>query len=123
MEDDSIRRGELNEPQTKTEDGDSCNSPLRNEEENVVLRCVNPNCPAQVRGRLRRNCFPVRRSRQTQENLVMPKFDVCALGGVCWDYIGIVDCYPELDDKAQLSDLVQMGGGLSGTAMAAVAAS
>jgi DNA ligase (NAD+) len=52
----SIRRGELNEPQTKTEDGDSCNSPLRNEEENVVLRCVNPNCPAQVRGRLEHWC-------------------------------------------------------------------
>ena len=52
----SIRRGELNEPQTKTEDGDSCNSPLRVEEENVVLRCMNPNCPAQVRGRLEHWC-------------------------------------------------------------------
>ena len=52
----SIRRGELHEPQTKTEDGDSCNSPLRDEEENVVLRCVNPNCPAQVRGRLEHWC-------------------------------------------------------------------
>jgi DNA ligase (NAD+) len=52
----SIRRGELHEPQTKSEDGDSCNSPLRDEEENVVLRCVNPNCPAQVRGRLEHWC-------------------------------------------------------------------
>ena len=52
----------------------------------------------------------------------MPKFDVCALGGVCWDFVGIVDCYPELDEKALLSEVVQMGGGLSGTAMAAVAA-
>ena len=52
----SIRRGELHEPQTKTEDGDSCNSPLRDEEENVVLRCANPNCPAQVRGRLEHWC-------------------------------------------------------------------
>lgn len=52
----------------------------------------------------------------------MPKFDVCALGGVCWDYVGIVDCYPELDEKALLSEVIQMGGGLSGTAMAAVAA-
>lgn len=52
----------------------------------------------------------------------MPKFDVCALGGVCWDYVGIVDCYPELDEKALLSEVVGMGGGLSGTAMAAVAA-
>lgn len=52
----------------------------------------------------------------------MPKFDVCALGGVCWDFVGIVDCYPELDEKTVMSEVVQMGGGLSGTAMAAVAA-
>lgn len=52
----------------------------------------------------------------------MPTFDVCALGCVCWDYVGIVDEYPDLDEKALLSDLVQMGGGLSGTAMSAVAA-
>jgi DNA ligase (NAD+) len=52
----SLRRGELHEPQTKTEDGDSCNSPLRDEEENVVLRCINPNCSAQVRGRLEHWC-------------------------------------------------------------------
>jgi len=52
----SLRRGELHEPQTKTEDGDLCNSSLRDEEENVVLRCVNPNCPAQVRGRLEHWC-------------------------------------------------------------------
>ncbi|MGE5531960.1 MAG: PfkB family carbohydrate kinase [Bacteroidota bacterium] len=52
----------------------------------------------------------------------MPKFDVCALGCVCWDYVGIVDEYPELDEKALLTDLIQMGGGLSATAMSAVAA-
>jgi len=52
----------------------------------------------------------------------MPKFDVCALGCVCWDYVGIVECYPELDEKALLTDLIQMGGGLSATAMSAVAA-
>jgi DNA ligase (NAD+) len=52
----SLRRGELHEPQTKTEDGDSCNSPLRDEEENVVLRCMNASCPAQVRGRLEHWC-------------------------------------------------------------------
>ncbi len=51
----SPRRGELNEPQTKSEDGDSCNSPLR-DEEYAILRCVNPNCPAQVRGRLEHWC-------------------------------------------------------------------
>lgn len=52
----------------------------------------------------------------------MPTFDVCAVGCVCWDYVGIVERYPELDEKALLTDLVQMGGGLSGTAMSAVAA-
>lgn len=52
----------------------------------------------------------------------MPTFDVCAIGCVCWDYVGIVARYPELDEKALLTDLVQMGGGLSGTAMSAVAA-
>jgi DNA ligase (NAD+) len=51
----SIRRGELHEPQTKSEDGDSGNSPLR-DEEYAILRCVNPNCPAQVRGRLEHWC-------------------------------------------------------------------
>jgi DNA ligase (NAD+) len=51
----SLRRGELHEPQTKTEDGDSCNSPLR-DEEYAILRCVNPNCPAQVRGRIEHWC-------------------------------------------------------------------
>ncbi len=51
----SIRRGELNEPQTKTEDGDSCNSSLR-DEEYAIWRCVNPDCPAQVRGRLEHWC-------------------------------------------------------------------
>lgn len=51
----------------------------------------------------------------------MPKFDVCALGGICWDYVGIVDDYPELDEKARLTDLIQMGGGLSATALSAVA--
>jgi len=52
----------------------------------------------------------------------MPTYDVCAVGGVCWDFVGIVEEYPDPDEKAQLSELVQMGGGLSGTAMAAVAA-
>ena len=51
----SLRRSELHEPQTKTEDGNSCNSPLR-DEEYAILRCVNPNCPAQVRGRLEHWC-------------------------------------------------------------------
>jgi sulfofructose kinase len=52
----------------------------------------------------------------------MPTYDVCAVGGVCWDFVGIVEEYPALDEKAGLSELLQMGGGLSGTAMASVAA-
>lgn len=51
----------------------------------------------------------------------MPTYDVCALGCLCWDYVGIVEEYPELDEKALLTELVQMGGGLSATAMSAVA--
>jgi len=52
----------------------------------------------------------------------MPTYDVCAIGGVCWDFVGIVEDLPGLDEKAPLTELRQMGGGLSGTAMAAVAA-
>ena len=54
----SIRRDELHESQTKStdgKDGDSCNSSLR-DEENVVWRCPNPDCPAQVRGRVEHWC-------------------------------------------------------------------
>ncbi len=51
----SLRRGELHESQTKPEDGDSCNSPLR-DEEYAIWRCVNPNCSAQVCGRLEHWC-------------------------------------------------------------------
>lgn len=52
----------------------------------------------------------------------MPTYDVIAIGGVCWDFVGLVDEMPGLDEKAPLSELVQIGGGLSGTAIAAVAA-
>ena len=51
----------------------------------------------------------------------MARFDVCALGCICWDYVGIVENYPALDEKALLGELVQMGGGLSATAMVAAA--
>jgi ribokinase len=51
----------------------------------------------------------------------MPTYDVCALGCVCWDFVTTVDHYPEADAKVRLETLLQMGGGLSGTAMAAVA--
>jgi DNA ligase (NAD+) len=52
----SARRDELHESQTKSEAGDSRNSSLRNEEEYAVWRCVKPDCPAQVRGRLEHWC-------------------------------------------------------------------
>ena len=51
-----------------------------------------------------------------------PTFDVCALGCVCWDLLGTVADYPELDEKAPLGDFTQQGGGRAGTAAAAVAA-
>jgi DNA ligase (NAD+) len=55
----SIRRDELHESQIKSkdgEDGDSCNSSLRDEDEYAVWRCVNPDCPAQIRGRIEHFC-------------------------------------------------------------------
>ncbi len=49
-------------------------------------------------------------------------FDVCALGCVCWDLLGIVESYPALDEKVPLLEFTQHGGGRAGTAAAAVAA-
>jgi DNA ligase (NAD+) len=52
-----IRKDELHEsPISKDEDGDSRSSSLPDEDENVVWRCINPDCPAQVRGRLEHWC-------------------------------------------------------------------
>ena len=51
-----------------------------------------------------------------------PTWDVCALGCVCWDLLGTVADYPELDEKAPLGEFAQQGGGRAGTAAAAVAA-
>ncbi|MGA2029746.1 MAG: NAD-dependent DNA ligase LigA [Verrucomicrobiota bacterium] len=56
----SVRRDEFHEPQTKSKDGkdgDSRSSSLRDEEEEgSVWRCVNPDCPAQIRGRIEHWC-------------------------------------------------------------------
>lgn len=52
----------------------------------------------------------------------MAKYDVCALGCVCWDLVGTIEEYPAEDEKAAIQRFVQMGGGRSGTAAAAVAA-
>jgi len=40
----------------------------------------------------------------------------------CWDLLGIVERYPELDEKAPMAEMVEGGGGQAATAMAAVAA-
>jgi DNA ligase (NAD+) len=71
---DSIRRGELHEPENfgvrrhvgALESGDTSPHPKvglpgvsphqTDDEENVVWRCINPDCPAQVRGRLEHWC-------------------------------------------------------------------
>jgi DNA ligase (NAD+) len=44
------------EPENKTPDGSPGVSPHQTEEEYAIWRCVNPNCPAQVRGRLEHWC-------------------------------------------------------------------
>jgi len=48
-------------------------------------------------------------------------FDVIGMGCCCWDYLGVVESYPRLDDKVAMTELVQQGGGQAGTAMVAVA--
>ncbi len=50
-----------------------------------------------------------------------PTFDVMAFGGVCWDFVGGVERYPALDEKAPLKSLVQQGGGQAATASVTVA--
>lgn len=49
-----------------------------------------------------------------------PSRDVSALGGACWDYLGIVDALPELDEKTPIKSLTAQGGGRAATAAAAV---
>lgn len=43
------------------------------------------------------------------------------MGCCCWDYLGVVEGYPALDEKVAMTELVQQGGGQAGTAMVAVA--
>ena len=49
------------------------------------------------------------------------RFDVIAIGGVAWDYIGIVNNYPGPGEKAEISFLEQQGGGQAGTAIVTAA--
>ena len=48
-------------------------------------------------------------------------FDVIGLGGVCWDIVGTVPRYPVLDEKMEMQEFIQQGGGQAATAMVAVA--
>jgi len=48
-------------------------------------------------------------------------FDVIGLGCVCWDIVGTVRQYPAIDEKTELQQLLQQGGGQASTAMVAVA--
>lgn len=52
---------------------------------------------------------------------VTKKFDVIGLGGCVWDILGIVEEYPQVDEKKPLVAFEQQGGGQAGTAMVAVA--
>ncbi|MGQ9732263.1 MAG: PfkB family carbohydrate kinase [Candidatus Zipacnadales bacterium] len=46
--------------------------------------------------------------------------DVLGLSCSCWDMLGIVERYPALDEKVGICELVEQGGGLTATALAAV---
>jgi len=49
------------------------------------------------------------------------RFDVIAIGGVAWDFIGLVNNYPAPGEKGEISFLEQQGGGQAGTAIVTVA--
>ena len=46
---------------------------------------------------------------------------VVGLGQCCLDILGQSDCYPELDQKAELSSLLVQGGGPVATALVTLA--
>jgi sulfofructose kinase len=50
-----------------------------------------------------------------------PTYDVIGLGCVCWDFVTIVRRYPALDEKQELVQLLQQGGGPTATGVVAVA--
>lgn len=47
-------------------------------------------------------------------------FHVIGLGGCAWDLMGIVNEYPQVDEKQRLVAFQEQGGGQAGTAMVAV---
>ncbi len=50
----------------------------------------------------------------------MSDFHVLGMACSCWDTLGIVERYPALDEKVGLQELIEQGGGLAATALAAV---
>ena len=50
-----------------------------------------------------------------------PTYHVIGLGCVCWDFVCIVRHYPALDEKQELTELLQQGGGPTATGVVAVA--
>ncbi len=60
--------------------------------------------------------------RRTDPAMEHPtSLDVIGLGTVCWDIVCTVDRYPGLDEKQEISELLQQGGGPTATAIVAVA--
>ena len=49
------------------------------------------------------------------------QFDVIAIGGAAWDFIGIINNYPAPGEKAEIYFIEQQGGGQAGTAIVTAA--
>ena len=46
---------------------------------------------------------------------------VTGIGQCCWDYLGVIDAYPEADSKVEMQDWQEQGGGPVATALVALA--
>ena len=51
----------------------------------------------------------------------MPQFDVVGVGHVALDNLGIVETYPQLDQRIRLKDFLRQGGGEVATALVTLA--
>lgn len=65
--------------------------------------------------------LPTKPMTNTTATTPNPPFHVTALGGCCWDYLGIIPRYPALDEKVAMRELSMQGGGQAGTAIVTVA--
>ena len=45
---------------------------------------------------------------------------VTGIGQCCWDYLGVIDSYPEADSKVEIQDWQEQGGGPVATALVAL---